>query len=421
MRRLGVLPAALPLPGCEAQLTGTAPLPWVAMSLAAAVVLVLLGALLGGRARAARDESSCPSSGRSFATAPSPTPPAPAAGQAWRALAPGMTWRTDATLRIVEAQGSPGDAWPQAAQAWMHRPLQELLADAPHAQGPSLSAALASRERVFRRRVQSVLAPAAHTLELGAEPLHDDAGRFAGYVGYVLVTAADSPATPAQEGTAASFSYTLSHDLRAPLRVVDGFARILKEDYGGSLDRVGLDHLDRVLNAAGRMNRMIDAMLAVARLNSQPLQRQPVDLTQVAERVVEELRRQEPGREVQVQLQPGLRALGDPAMLAQVMDNLIGNAWKYTGATDGARVTVGCERAEDGQQVFLVRDNGAGFDMRGVDRLFGLFQRLHSSSEFPGTGVGLASVREIVNRHGGRVWAESAPGQGATFRFTLGA
>ena len=401
--RLAVPCGVLPLSACDATPAASSALPWVALSLLAAVVLVLIGAALGGRL------------GRRAA---SPAPGFPPLDQAWRALSPGMTWRTDDSLRIVEVQGSPGESWALPASTWLQRRLDESLSDAQSSSEPPLTRLLSARSRVPPRRVVSSLPGASQALELRAEPLLDGSGRFNGYAGSLVACPADTGA-PAHESPAATFSYTLSHDLRAPLRVVDGFARILKEDYGSSLDRVGLGHLDRVLNAAGRMNRMIDAMLAVARLHSQPLHPQPVDLTQLAERVVDELRRQDPGREVLVELQPGLGARGDPAMLGQVMDNLIGNAWKYTAGTERPRISVGCERTDDGQCVFLVRDNGAGFDMRGVDRLFGLFQRLHSSSEFPGTGVGLASVREIILRHGGRVWAESAPGQGATFRFTL--
>ena len=217
---------------------------------------------------------------------------------------------------------------------------------------------------------------------------------------------------------AAAFSYTVSHDLRAPLRVVEGFAKILKEDYGRQFDRIGNDHLDRVLAAAARMNSMIDAMLSLARLSSQPLARQPVDLSQLARYVVEDLRRGAPQRQVEAMIEPGLRAVGDPTLLRLVLENLLSNAWKYSARSEPARISLQC-REHEGRRVFEVRDNGAGFDMRQADRLFGLFQRLHSQSEFPGTGVGLASVQRIVRRHGGEIWAESAPGQGACFSFTL--
>jgi signal transduction histidine kinase len=216
----------------------------------------------------------------------------------------------------------------------------------------------------------------------------------------------------------ASFSYTVSHDLRAPLRVVEGFTRILKEDYGRLLDRAGNDHLDRVLSAAGRMHSMIDALLALSQLSSQTLRQETVDLSLLASMVLDELRRAAPERQVQTYVQPGLRVTGDPTLLRMVLENLLGNAWKYSSRQEETAIRFEA-MMRDGQQVFVVSDNGAGFDMRFADRLFGVFQRLHSASEFQGTGVGLASARRIVRRHGGDMWAESEVGQGARFYFSL--
>ncbi|MBL8288222.1 MAG: GHKL domain-containing protein [Rubrivivax sp.] len=215
------------------------------------------------------------------------------------------------------------------------------------------------------------------------------------------------------------FGSTLSHDLRAPIRVVEGFTRIVKEDYGARLDRIGNEHLDRVLGAAARMNLMIDALLTMARLSAQPLARQPVDLSQLAHHVLEDLRRSSAARNVEVEIEPGLRTSGDPTLLRLVLENLLGNAWKYTARTEGARIAMR-SATHQGERAIAVSDNGAGFDMRSADRLFGLFQRLHSANDFPGHGVGLASVRRIVRRHGGDIWAEGRPGYGATFTFTLG-
>ena len=231
------------------------------------------------------------------------------------------------------------------------------------------------------------------------------------------LAAAATPATESGEGD--SFSFTVSHDLRAPIRVVEGFTRIVKEDYGRLLDRVGNDHLDRVLGAAARMNLMIDALLTLARLSTQPLARQPVNLSQLASYVVDELRRNAPEREAEVDIEPGLATTGDPTLLRLVLENLLGNAWKYCARC--ARTQISLRTVPHGHgHAYVVRDNGAGFDMRSSDRLFGLFQRLHSASEFPGHGVGLASVKRIVHRHGGDVWAEAEPGRGAAFFFTLG-
>jgi signal transduction histidine kinase len=183
---------------------------------------------------------------------------------------------------------------------------------------------------------------------------------------------------------------------------------------------VGNDHLDRVLGAAARMNLMIDALLQLARLSQQPLARQRVNLSQVAGYVVEELRRAAPDRsvEVEIEIEPGLSAWGDPTLLRLVLENLLGNAWKYTSRCAQAQISLRAVQQGD-KNAFAVRDNGAGFDMRSADRLFGLFQRLHSASDFPGHGVGLASVQRLVQRHGGKIWAEGEPGRGATFFFTL--
>jgi signal transduction histidine kinase len=233
----------------------------------------------------------------------------------------------------------------------------------------------------------------------------------------VLVYAPAEPA-PTDPDDALSFSYTLSHDLRAPVRVVEGFTRIVKEDYGTVLDRVGNDHLDRVLGAAARMNQMIDALLAMARLSTQPLARQSVNLSRLAQFVIDDLRRGAPERGIEVAVEPDLIVTGDPTLLRQLLENLLGNAWKYTQRSLEPRLSLTASQI-DGRRTFVVRDNGAGFDMRGVDRLFGLFQRLHSASDFPGTGVGRASVKRIVNRPGGRIWAEAEPGKGASFYFTL--
>ena len=167
------------------------------------------------------------------------------------------------------------------------------------------------------------------------------------------------------------------------------------------------------------MNAMIDAMLSLARLSAQPIARQPVDLSQLAHWVIEDLRRGAPERSVSVDIEPALQATGDPTLLRQVIENLLANAWKYSSRVEQAQIGFGRSERE-GRLVFEVKDNGAGFDMRSAERLFGLFQRLHGANEFPGTGVGLASVRRIVRRHGGDIWAESAPGEGARFYFTLG-
>jgi signal transduction histidine kinase len=222
---------------------------------------------------------------------------------------------------------------------------------------------------------------------------------------------------PEPDDDTGDFGTLVSHDLRAPVRVVEGFTRIVKEDYGHLLDPIGLDHLDRILGAAGRMNHMIDALLGLSRLAAQPVARSPVDLSQLAGYIVEDLRKLHPERGVSVEIEPGMVVFGDPTLLRMALENLLGNAWKYTGNMPGASVVFSRHASEPG--AFTVRDNGAGFDMRYADRLFGVFQRLHSASEFPGTGIGLASVRQIVRRHGGEIKAEGEPDHGASFHFSL--
>ncbi|GMV01756.1 MAG: hypothetical protein KJZ98_11405 [Burkholderiaceae bacterium] len=215
------------------------------------------------------------------------------------------------------------------------------------------------------------------------------------------------------------FASGVSHDLRAPLRAVDGFAKLIHEHHEGQLDDVGRDYLDRILTGCARMDRMIDAVLALSRVSRVPLVRAPVDLGRIAREVVDGLRRQDPQREVDVQFGDALHAHGDPALLRVVLENLLGNAWKYTAETTQAWIRLDATHDARGEPVFCVADNGPGFDMNHADRLFGLFQRLHPEQRFPGTGVGLAIVRRIVEGHGGAIWAESEQGHGSRFSFTL--
>ena len=215
-----------------------------------------------------------------------------------------------------------------------------------------------------------------------------------------------------------SFSYSVSHDLRAPLRAIDGFSLALIEDYGNRLDATAQDYLQRVRNSAQRMGMLIDDMLQLSRVNREELAITEVDLGEIAMAVMKELRAAEPERQVELTLGKDLLAHGDPRLLRVMMDNLLGNAWKFTGRKHDAHIFF--EQKGDQQGIFYIRDNGAGFDMRHKDKLFGAFQRLHRVKDFPGTGVGLATVQRIVHRHGGRVWAEAKEGEGATFYFSLG-
>ncbi|HUP09134.1 MAG TPA: ATP-binding protein [Caldimonas sp.] len=355
------------------------------------------------------------------------------AGAQWQALCDVLDvwqWRTDAQHRVVQARppseaSTPEWSLPAVPQPlWQHfRPDNAAALEARMRAGASLHDVEARREAADG---------STHRGRLRGRALVDAAGRFDGYLGTwreePAAPAAGIPEPPSAFGSEPgaldaagsereSFSYTVSHDLRAPIRVVEGFTKIVKEDYGNVLDRVGHDHLDRVLGAAARMNGMIDALLALSRLSAQPIARQPVNLSQLAGFVADDLRRLWPDRMVELEVAPDLQVLGDPTLLRVVLENLLGNAWKYTAQRKPARIRF--ERSSNDPPTYTVSDNGAGFDMRFADRLFGVFQRLHSASEFPGTGIGLASVRRIVRRHGGEIWAEAEPDRGARFHFTL--
>lgn len=215
-----------------------------------------------------------------------------------------------------------------------------------------------------------------------------------------------------------AFSYSVSHDLRAPLRGISGFSEALVRDYTDKLDERGIGYLRRVQASAQRMGELIDDLLELSRVTRTELRRARVDLSKLARVVAEDLARKEPSRTVSVQIQEGLFVDGDNNLLRIVLENLLGNAWKFTARVPLARIEVSMTNQED-KPVYAVRDNGAGFNMKYVSKLFNPFQRLHGEAEYPGTGIGLATVHRIVDRHGGRVWAEAASGAGATFYFTI--
>lgn len=215
-----------------------------------------------------------------------------------------------------------------------------------------------------------------------------------------------------------AFSYSVSHDLRAPLRVIDGFSQALMEDYAERLEGSGSKYLSRIRATTQRMGVLIDDLLTLARVSRRNVRRGDVDVSALAAEVVKELSEKDPSREVVTGIQSGMRAHADGGLVKIVLDNLIGNAWKFTSKTAAARIEVSAER-RDGVTAFCVRDNGAGFDMQYTHKLFGAFQRLHAESEFTGTGIGLATVARVAALHGGRAWAEGETGKGAVFRFTL--
>jgi PAS domain S-box-containing protein len=259
-------------------------------------------------------------------------------------------------------------------------------------------------------------------------PMRDARGKSLGYAKIMrdlserrraeLELCAAKDATEAANRELEAFSYSVAHDLRAPLRGMNGFANILLEDYGDKLNDEGRDALAEIQRNAVRMGALIDAILSLARVARTELVMADTDVTGLARSIAGQLAKASPDRDVEVVVQPGLSADADPSLARTLLQNLLENAWKFTGKTRSARIEVGADEHEGGR-AFFVRDNGAGFDEAYAGKLFGPFQRLHTLAEFPGTGIGLATVQRIVHRHGGRVWAEGKVGAGATVHFTL--
>ncbi|MGH7515097.1 MAG: sensor histidine kinase [Gemmatimonadales bacterium] len=216
-----------------------------------------------------------------------------------------------------------------------------------------------------------------------------------------------------------SFSYAVSHDLRAPLRRIESFSRAVQDSHADRLDEAGRHYLERVREASQQMSQLIDDVLYLARVTRAEMREQEVDLSGLVSLLLDRMRETEPDRALEAKVRPGVTVLGDGQLLRIALQNLLENAWKFTARTAAARIEFGLTNVA-GEPSYFVRDNGAGFDMAYADRLFGPFQRLHLQSEFPGTGIGLATVQRIIHRHGGRVWADGMLGQGATFHFTLG-
>ena len=212
----------------------------------------------------------------------------------------------------------------------------------------------------------------------------------------------------------------MSHDLRSPLNTIHAFSQLLLKIDGGQIREKGKHYLDRIGVGVKQMGDLIEGLLMLAQLSREQLKSEQVDLSAIARRIEQDCRTREPQRQAQMRIHDGLRAQGDARLLSAVFQNLLGNAWKFTSRQSLADIEVGSESGVDGDTVFFVKDNGAGFDMAFAPKLFGTFERLHSPEDFTGTGIGLATVKRIVERHGGRVWAESKLNEGAMFFFTLG-
>lgn len=216
-----------------------------------------------------------------------------------------------------------------------------------------------------------------------------------------------------------SFSYSVSHDLRAPLRSLSGFSQLLLKHYRDALDDTGKDYLTRIVNAADKMGMLIDDLLKLSSISRAAIEIKKINLSMMAGRAVNQLSALHPERNVEFKTEEGIFAFGDERLIAVALENLIGNAWKFTSKTEKAVIEFGVEYLHEGERAYFVRDNGAGFETEYAGKLFNPFQRLHRDEEFPGTGIGLATVKRIIDRHGGRIWIEGAKGKGATVYFTL--
>jgi signal transduction histidine kinase len=309
------------------------------------------------------------------------------------------------------------------------RPIGVLLPPGRLGEEPEILERLKRGERVepfetVRRRKDGQDIDVAVTVS----PIHDSRGNVVGASKVArdiserkraekeLASAKEAAETASREFEA--FSYSVAHDLRSPLRGIDGFSQALLEDYSEKLDAEGRRYLEKVRESAQRMAHLIESLLMLARITQTDLKRGRVDLSAMARATAARLQSSQPQRDVELIVADGLTSSGDSRLLEIVLDNLLGNAWKFTGKRDEARIEFGCAR-DGGQPVFFVRDNGAGFDRSYASKLFGVFQRLHGQNEFEGTGIGLATVQRIIRRHGGRIWAEGEVDGGATFYFTL--
>ena len=321
-----------------------------------------------------------------------------------------------------------------AAAEIVGRPATVLYPPGEEGEGQETLAKIGRGEHVphnetFRRRKDGTDFPASVTVS----PIHDEGGRLIGASSIARDVTEQMHARAAAEvlhraddlkaanGSLEGFTSSVSHDLRAPLRAMSGFSAALLEDYGGVLGEDGRRYAERIVDASEHMAALIDNLLRLSRLSRAEIHLGPVDLGAEAAQIAAELQRDDPGRHARFTVQRPVQVRADHALMRMVMHNLLGNAWKFTSGRDDAHIEFGTAPAADAPLCYYVRDNGAGFDPAYTHKLFSPFQRLHPASEFPGAAIGLAIVRMIVERHGGRVWADGAVGHGATFCFTLNA
>ena len=300
-------------------------------------------------------------------------------------------------------------------QDWARREGMVAFAGYPLVVEDRLVGVMAMFARVpLRESTLAALGSVAHEIALGIQRRQGEAALRESEERFRLRTLELEMANKELE----AFSYSVSHDLRNPLGIVDGYSHVLLTAYADNLDKTGRDCLQRVRAVTAQMAQLIDDLLQFSLARRAELRHDAVDLSTLAETVVAELRQMDPERQVTVAIAPGLAATGDRGLLRVVLRNLLGNAWKFTSTQPQPRIDLGAAH-QGGTMVYFVRDNGVGFDMAKADKLFGAFQRLHNAQEFPGSGIGLATVQRIVQRHGGRVWAEATVGKGAVFYFTL--
>jgi PAS domain S-box-containing protein len=336
----------------------------------------------------------------------------------------------DDAVISVDLRGRVVDLNP-AARRILDRPASETVGEALSRVSPDLGVLLEGHDAPEEMHTEVELGEgtARRSYDLALSPLRDRGGRRRGSL-LVLHDVTERKRTErelirqkaelARSNTELEqFAYLIAHDLRAPLRGINGFSHILLEDFADDLDEEGRDHLRRVRDAASRMGRLMDDLLELSRLTRAQMRHETVDLSALAREVAAELQKSQPERRAEFVVTDGLVAEGDPGLLRVVLENLLGNAFKFTRKEPEARIEFGGEQGEDGTACYYVRDNGVGFEAAYADKLFGAFQRLHGEEDFEGTGIGLATVRRIVERHGGRVWAEGEVGEGATFFFTL--